>query len=480
MGNCCDRPVLFNEKNQQSKTSKNQVMAFSKNSDFRKTYEYLSILGSGAFAKVRLFRNIHYKNLKYAIKTLKKEGISKPLYDCIKLEVNILRRLDHPNIVKYYESFEDDVYLHIVMEYLEGDDLFTIISQRNHNKFTEKDMIKIMHQLFKALVFIHNKNIVHRDIKPENILFSQKDDYSTLKLIDFGLATTTMRKDKKSCGSPYYMSPEIINGRFCPKTDVWAAGVILFLMLTGKFPFQGNPNTGDIFDNIMKQEIPIDILKKSRCSSEAIDLVTKLLAKDDNERLSSEEALEHCWFTKYDSIKHTSSISMETVETLRDFSNKTIFQKEVLFFIAKIAKEEEIKQLKELFNQLDENNTGVLTINEIKYVFKKVGIKLSEEEMKDIWEGLDFHKDGMINYTEFLAGMISSVMSDKEEKLQSAFNYFQNMNDEGYISYDSLIKATKAFDLPVNTKEIKKTFDNLDEKEKRINFETFKKIINGN
>ena len=153
------------------------------------------------------------------------------MYDCIKLEVNILRRLDHPNIVKYYESFEDDVYLHIVMEYLEGDDLFTIISQRNHNKFTEKDMIKIMHQLFKALVFIHNKNIVHRDIKPENILFSQKDDYSTLKLIDFGLATTTMRKDKKSCGSPYYMSPEIINGRFCPKTDVWAAGVILFLML---------------------------------------------------------------------------------------------------------------------------------------------------------------------------------------------------------------------------------------------------------
>lgn len=476
---CCNRPVVL-ERAPTTNSSKNLVMIYSKNSDLRKNYEFISNLGSGAFGKVRLYRNKSYKDLKYAIKTLKKEGISKPLFDCLKLEVNILRGLDHPNIVKYYEAFEDDMYLHIVMEYLQGDDLFKIISLKKVNKFNEKDMSQIMRQLLKALVFIHNKNIVHRDIKPENILFSQKDDYSSLKLIDFGLATLTQRKDRKSCGSPYYMSPEIVNGRFCPKTDVWAAGVILYLMLAGQFPFEADQNA-DIFQNICNKKLDVSILKKNRCSPESIDLVKRLLTKELDDRPTAEEALEHIWFVRYDnSLRHASSISMDTIETLKDFSGKSMFQKEVLFFIAKITKEEEIKKLKDMFNQMDAKNTGVLTFEEIQIAFEKVGLKIPNEEMNEIWDGLDFHKDGKINYTEFLAGMISTVMSNREEKLMSAFNYFENINEEGFITYDSLIKAMKAFDLPVNQKEIKKTFDNLSKDDKKIDYETFKHIILGN
>ena len=157
--------------------------------DIKKNYELIYVLGTGAFGKVRLYRDRTNNELLYAIKTLKKEGISKSNYELIQSEISILSKLDHPNIVKYFGTFEDDYYIHIVMDYLKGDDLYKIISVKEYTGFDEKDMSIIIYHLLKALIFIHSKNIIHRDIKPENILFSNKKDFSSLKLIDFGLAT---------------------------------------------------------------------------------------------------------------------------------------------------------------------------------------------------------------------------------------------------------------------------------------------------
>jgi calcium-dependent protein kinase len=254
-----------------------------------------------------------------------------------------------------------------------------------------------------------------------------------------------MRKDRKSCGSPYYMSPEIINGHFCPKTDVWAVGVILFLMITGKYPFDNEPRA-DIFENIVKKPVDVKLLKKSNCTNEAIDLIQKLLEKEIDDRLSASEALEHSWFDKFElNNNECFSLTMDTIETLRDFSNKTTFQKEVLFFIAKITEEDEIKKLRQMFEEMDTVNTGYLTKEEMKDAIESKKIKISHNDLERIWDGLDFHKTGKVNYTEFLAGMISGLMKDKEEKLQSAFNFFENTEDEGYISYSSLLQVIKSF-----------------------------------
>ena len=130
--------------------SKKSLSQLSKNGDFRLKYEWLSLLGNGAFGKVRLFSDKNCPDLKYAIKTIKKEDMAKELYCFLIDEVNILSEMDHPNIVKYYESYEDDIYMHIVMEYLEGHDLFKLISSRKSNKFTEKDMAEIITNLFNA------------------------------------------------------------------------------------------------------------------------------------------------------------------------------------------------------------------------------------------------------------------------------------------------------------------------------------------
>ena len=121
------------------------------NTDIRKNYEFISMLGHGAFGKVRLYRDKNYKDLLFAIKTLKKEGIPQYQFNLLKSEVSILSDLDHPNIVKYFGTFEDDYYIHILMEYLKGHDLNKIIALKKYTKFEEKDMAKIIEQLLKAL-----------------------------------------------------------------------------------------------------------------------------------------------------------------------------------------------------------------------------------------------------------------------------------------------------------------------------------------
>ena len=173
----------FKEKGKNTPEKVRNRISQGKNIDIRKNYEFISILGMGSYGKVRLYRDRNYKDLLFAIKTLKKEGISSYQFNLLKSEVNILSNLDHPNIVKYFGAFEDNYYVHIVMEYLKGYDLYKIISLKKYTGFDEKDMCEIIQQLLKALSFIHSQNIIHRDIKPENILFAKRYEISRNSLL---------------------------------------------------------------------------------------------------------------------------------------------------------------------------------------------------------------------------------------------------------------------------------------------------------
>ena len=441
--------------------------------DLRQKYEFISILGNGGFGKVRLYRDKKYKDLLFAIKTLKKEGISPYEFNLLKNELNILSNLDHPNIVKYYREYEDDHYIHIVMEYLKGYDLYKIIALRTYNNLDEQNMCEIIYQLLKALSFIHSQNIVHRDIKPENIVFANKKDYSSLKLIDFGLATNTKR-DIHTVGTPYYMAPEMIEKFSCPQSDIWSVGVIVYLMLTGKYPFEMKEGE-DLFDKIKNDKIDLKPLNISRASNEAKDFIQKCLKKDYNQRMTTSQALEHEWINKFYIKKYSNLLNNNTVDTLLNFANKDALQKEIYYFIAKICSEQDINKLKHFFNKLDVDNSGILTIEELEKGFKEINIGITKEELQQIWEGLDFHKDGQINYSEFLAAMVSSYDFQKEEKLWYVFNLFKEGNKtKSYITYDSMCNAVKNLNLNINEKDIKKCFEKYN---KTIDFKTFKKLI---
>jgi len=373
MGGACSKtPVVLKDK------KKLTITSFSKSNDYKKKYEYICILGNGAFGKVRLFRDRSCKTMKFAIKTIKKEGLSSTMRNCILEEVNILRELDHPNIVKYYETYEDDFYIHIVMEYLQGEDLFKVITNRKYNNYTEKDAADIIKQILKAVLFIHNKKIVHRDIKPENILFGVSGDYTSLKLIDFGLSTHQFTK-KQIVGSPYYMAPEIISGNYSYKTDNWSIGVMLFVLMTGKYPFTGEDQK-TVFFKIKNEDFNVKELESSRCSKEVKNLISKLLVKDIKDRLSIEEALEHPWLKLWDNPDEkviAPLLDKNIVDSIKEFTNQNCFHKEVMFYMAKLSRDEEVAKLKETFEKLDKDHAGTLTYDEIFLGFEQIGLKIN-------------------------------------------------------------------------------------------------------
>ena len=478
MGNLCsNRPLVLETQANPSKL----VTQFSKLTSLKEKFEFISQIGNGAFGKVRLYRDIYYKNMLYAIKTLKKEGIPQQLYKCLKAEVQILSELDHPNIVKYYGTFEDLYHLHIVMEYLKGDNLNKIIILKDYNELDEEEMCQIIYQLLKALLFIHNKNIVHRDIKPENIVFGKKSDYSTLKLIDFGLATNTKNTKKNSCGSPYYMAPEIIEGNFSKKTDIWSVGVIVYLMFTGKHPYTtGKDGKEDLFENILKKNYNVAILNNSEYSEEGKDFVLKTLVKNENERMSTEECLEHPWIKNYLSNKDNSKlITANLVKVLISFGKKSLLQKELLYFISKITHEDEIKRQKEIFNYIDIHNEGTIRAEEIKIAFESNGIQVSEDEINKIWNALNFHRDGKVTYSEFLAGILPIKLFEDEEKLSELFNYFiESVEDKQAITFKLLVNKATVLGIKLNEKELKVEFEKLEkEKGTKVTFDVFKELL---
>ena len=472
----CTNSEEDHDKSQIRRQNKRRVTE-SKNKDIRKNYEFISMLGNGSFGKVRLYRDKNYKELLFAIKTLKKEGITSYHFSLLKQEVDILSNMDHPNIVKYFGIFEDDYFIHIVMEYLKGQDLSKIISLKNYTDFNENQMGQIIHQLLKALSFIHSKNIIHRDIKPENILFSDKRNIFSLKLIDFGLATF-QEQEKKTAGTPMYMSPEMVDGNGTYVSDIWSVGVVVYQMVTGKLPFDGGENDENqiLYEHIKNDEYNKDTLNNVECSDDVKDFIDKALQKDIKKRMTVQEALNHPWIKKFNvNSLDPSLLNENTIQLLLNFSKKPALQKEIYYFLAKISNENDIAIYKNIFNFFDMNNKGGLSKNDLKEGLEKNKIDIDEDTLDIIFDGLDFHNNGKIYYSEFLAAMVSSKDFNKEEKIISVFNLLkENEQNNNYITYDSLENAAKALNLNINKERIKHCFKRLNES---INLEKFQKII---
>ena len=464
------------EEKPSSQRAYNRRVTQSKNKDIRKNYEFISMLGNGSFGKVRLYRDKNFKELLFAIKTLKKEGISPYQFNLLKREVDILSNMDHPNIVKYFGIFEDDLFIHIVMEYLKGQDLSKIISLKNYNDFSENQMGIIIQQLLKALSFIHSKKIIHRDIKPENILFSDKKNLYTLKLIDFGLAANS-EQEIKTVGTPSYMSPEMIDGNVTYVSDIWSVGVIVYQMITGDLPFIGkDDNNKTLYEKIKNGNYDTEILNEKDCSEEVKDFINKALQKDIKNRLTVDEALNHPWIKKF-SINNLdqSLINEDSIKLFIQFSKRPALHKEIFYFFAKISNETDIVDYKNVFNSFDANNKGCLSKEDLKTGLEKNKIDIDEDTLDCIFKGLDFHNSGRISYSEFLAAMVSSKNFNKEEKIKSVFNLLrESEQNKDYITYDSLENAAKALNLNINRERIKLCFDKLNG---HLSLEKFQKLI---
>ena len=286
---------------------------FNKNKIYPKTkinfYLYGRQIGQGAFGKVNLGLNVLTGRV-VAIKSFKKSSEEKFKSNMKKVlyETNLMKNLNHPNITKILEVFNDEDYMLIIMEYINGGNLFSFVKKRR--KLSEKIAKFLFRQIILGIKYIHSQNIVHRDIKLENIII---DFNNTVKICDFGIGKILRSNEEllyDKCGTPMYMAPEIVlsskkNGYRGFPVDIWASGITLYIMLTGNLPFNLNNKSNDELslkeikkkDNtdLQLQIINFNPKKIKHISEEAYNLLCGLLNKNPEKRLTCDEILNHPW-----------------------------------------------------------------------------------------------------------------------------------------------------------------------------------------
>ena len=273
-----------------------KAIGYTKFSDF---YELKESIGKGKFGVVKL--GIHKKSgKKVAVKILNKKNIMTPTdKELVRIEIGILILCHHPNIVRIVDHFENQDYIFIVTEYIEGETLYKYFKKKKF-EFTESQAASIMRQIASGVKYLHKYGIVHRDLKPDNIMVTQKNNFGIIKIMDFGLSkiASSQEKLKGGFGTLSYVAPEIlVRDPYNKEVDIWSLGIILFYMLTGHLPFKGREEN-IVADKIVNDDLEFKEEEWENRSKKVRDLISKCLIKEPEERITIEEFVEHPWFKK--------------------------------------------------------------------------------------------------------------------------------------------------------------------------------------
>ncbi|KAB5533669.1 hypothetical protein DKX38_016755 [Salix brachista] len=476
--------------------------------DIKQHYTLGKELGRGQFGVTYLCTE-NSTGHTYACKSiLKRKLVSKNDREDMKREVNIMQDLSgQPNIVEFRGAYEDRQSVHLVMELCAGGELFDRIIAKGH--YSERDAAKICREIVNVVHACHFMGVMHRDLKPENFLLSSKAEGAKLKATDFGLSvfieedntlSVVVKLDKLAndieamvkfddkeilsdpsrkvyrdiVGSAYYVAPEVLRRSYGKEIDIWSAGVILYILLSGVPPFWAENEKG-IFDAILQGEIDFESDPWPSITYSAKDLVRKMLTQDPKKRITSAQVLEHPWIKeggadkpldsavlsrmkqframnklKKLALKRSKSSELETLGTEHTFS--LIGD---LLVIAENLSEEEIKGLKTMFTNMDTDKSGTITYEELKTGLARLGSKLSEAEVKQLMEAADVDGNGSIDYIEFISATMHRYKLERDEHLYKAFQYFDK-DSSGYITRDELESAMKEYGMgdEVTIKEI--------------------------
>jgi calcium-dependent protein kinase len=371
-----------------------------------------------------------------AIKTIKKNDVKNlPRF---KLEIHIMKVLDHANIIKLYENFEDHKNIYLVMELCTGGELFDRIIEEE--KMTEKHASIIMRQMLRAINYMHGCHIMHRDLKPENFLFRSKDpvEKTDLKIIDFGLSCefTPGQTVSTRAGTPYYVAPQVLGGDYDQACDLWSCGVMLFIILVGYPPFWAE-NDADVLKKVSQGAYSFKVEDWKNITHDAKDLVKKLIKKPVKERISASEALEHRWIKETAPAAPPANLNKNVMSNLKSFRSANKLKKVALHVVAQQISDEQIKELRDLFTSLDKDGNGQLTMNEMKEGFEKSGLSSQVVDLQQIIADIDGDGSGVIDYTEWIASTLNIKQYFHEDILWAAFKVFDR-DGNGKISKEEL------------------------------------------
>ena len=408
-------------------------------------YKKLNFLGEGSFASVYRVQN-KYTNVICAMKIINKS------YNCsaedekdILNEINILRLMDHPSVLKIFEFYSNKQSYSIVTELCPGGELFQQIIDKG--PFNEKYSAYIMYQLLSAVNYCHKMHIVHRDLKPENILIVSKDKegYPTIKVCDFGTSKIFEKGavQRNLVGSSYYIAPEVLKKNYNEKCDIWSCGVIMYILLSARPPFGGNDDN-DIMERVSIGKYDLESSPFDKLSSSALDLIRKCLTMDVNQRISADECLKHPWFKENKSQEMYNKINdgntmKNLIENLKRYRRTSVIQETALaYLVHHFPQIKDVINSCKLFNQIDKSGDGKISKKELlKGISERYNSKTLEKDIDEIYKNLDMDNNGYIGYEEFVRAAVSKEYFVKDNVLRFAFRYFDK-DDSGEITIDEV------------------------------------------
>ncbi|CAN1799789.1 Calcium-dependent protein kinase 9 [Linum perenne] len=398
--------------------------------DVKLQYTIGKELGRGQFGVTYLCVEIS-TGKQYACKSIsKRKLVTKNDKEDMKREIQIMQHLSgQPNIVEFKGAYEDKQSVHLVMELCSGGELFDQIIAKG--SYSEKKAAGICRSIVNVVHACHFMGVMHRDLKPENFLLSTKDNYSALlKATDFGLSVFIEEGKvyRDIVGSAYYVAPEVLRRRYGKEIDIWSAGVILYILLSGVPPFWAETEKG-IFDAILQGDIDFESNPWPSISSSAKDLVRKMLTQDPKRRITSAQVLEHPWLKEGGeaSDKPIDSAVLSRMKQFRAMNklkklalkadvdgNGTIDYIEFITATMHRHRLERDEHLYKAFQYFDKDSSGFITKDELETAMKEYGIA-DDATIGEIIAEVDTDNDGRINYEEFCAMMRSGT--PQQEKL---------------------------------------------------------------
>ena len=384
-------------------------------------YKIIKKLGAGAFSEVFLIQNRITNSFECA-KIIERSSLNSFEDEDIMNEIKTLSAMDHPNIMKIKGYYQTNNHLYIVSEFLSGGELFDRIIEV-HN-FNESQAAKLIEQILSAVSYLHKHSIIHRDLKPENIVFDSKDKDSLLKIIDFGTSKKISKNEKlrSRLGTAYYIAPEVLAQSYNAKCDIWSCGVIFYVLLFGIPPFNGKTDE-EIFEKIKKGNFRFPE-SGHKVSSEAKNLISKMLTKNPDSRPTAEQLLKDPWFEKMKEKSIDLEGNILSIKSLKQFKVKYEFQKAILlYFVNFFDIKEEKARLYKVFKSLDKDGDGQLDRNELKEAYaKNIKLTSTEDEITAIFAKVDVNNTGHIDFTEFLLATMDYKKGIREKELRQIFN----------------------------------------------------------
>ncbi|CAK9033131.1 Calcium-dependent protein kinase 10 (OsCDPK10) (OsCPK10) [Durusdinium trenchii] len=409
-----------------------RLVRASSTTSFEDSYELRAgeILGTGMSGGVVVGKN-KKTGAEVAIKTL-------PLNmnkEHIKAEIQHQLAMDHPNICRLLEVYEEPTRLLLVMEKLNGPDLFDAFSKKR--RYTETDAVDIVRQILSAVAYCHRNGVCHRDLKLENFCLEDDSENARIKMIDFGLAHSIDDFPMTdSCGTLYYAAPEVLRGNYTERCDMWSLGILTYILLDGRAPFMGR-NDRQTYRLILQGEYRFAEERWAHVSANAKDFISKLLQVDPQQRMTAEEATVHPWLATSEGAPSV-ELDRGILDGLKAFSRSNEVKRAVLSAIAPMASVEQVRKWADQFEALDENGTGQIKVSDlVEKVAQQSGEDVHVAEVLKLTAGTNQE----ISYSAFLAACLFHHHSSAEEEQFRALFERLDKEKKGKVTVEQVSKA---------------------------------------